>query len=268
MAGESGQASVDGGDGTILLRRCPAPGVLLLQLNRPEKLNALDLRLLEGLRRALALAKDDPEVRCVILAGSGRAFCAGADIDEMAERGIAAYQDPRRLAAQDALASFPKPLIAAVNGYALGGGAELAMLCDVMLVADDARVGLPEIGLAAFPGDGGTQRLPRFVGKAMAMKMILTGEPIDAQEALRCGLACEVVAAANLLDRATSVAAGIAAKSPTAVRLAKEAVLMAFETPLSAGLAFERAATAAVFATVERAQAMHARSAKRAERPT
>jgi enoyl-CoA hydratase len=248
----------------VLLRSYPVPGVLLLQLNRPDKLNALDRRLLGALHDILAWAERDAGVRCVVLTGSGRAFCAGADIDEMAERGIAAYEDAQRLAAQDALAAFPKPLIAAVNGFALGGGLELAMLCDFMIVADTARLGLPEINLAALPGDGGTQRLPRFVGKSVAMRMILTGDAIDAREAHRCGLASEVVAPGELLGRAIAIAAAIAGKSSAAARLAKQAVQMAFEAPLSAGLAFERRATAAVFATPERADAMREHAAKRA----
>jgi len=251
-------------DGGILRSSFPAPGVLLLQMNRPQKLNALSLELLGALQQALENAEHDAAVGCVILTGNGRAFCAGADIAEMNERGIAAYEDPRRLAAQDAITAFPKPLIAAINGYALGGGLELAMMCDILLAADTARFGLPEINLGAFPGDGGTQRLPRLVGKYLAMQMILTGEPIDAAEARRIGLAGEITAADELLPRATAIAAVIAAKSPSATRRAKQAVLQAFESPLSAGLVFERTATAAIFATEDRQEAMRAFAEKRA----
>jgi len=231
-------------------------------MNRPEKLNALSLELLGALQSALASAERDDSVRCVILTGTGRAFCAGADIADMS-RGIAAYEDPERIAAQTAVATFPKPLIAALNGYALGGGLELAMMCDIVIVADNARLGLPEINLGAFPGDGGTQRLPRLTGKSVAMQMILTGEAVDAHEAKRIGLASEVVAADELMSRAIELSSVIAARSPQALRRAKQAVLQAFETPLSAGLAFERTATAAIFATEDRTEAIRAFAEKR-----
>lgn len=254
------------GDDAVLLSSRPAPGVLLLQLNRPYKRNALSMALLAALQQALTLAADDDAVACVILTGCGPAFCAGADIADMHARGIAAYDDPRRFAAQDAVAHFPKPLLAAINGYALGGGLELAMMCDILIAADDARLGLPEINLGAFPGDGGTQRLPRLTGKSVAMHMILTGDAVDAAQAQRIGLVTEVVPAHDLLPRAIALATMIAGKSPQALRRAKQAVLLAFEAPLSAGLAFERTATAAIFATADRAEAMQAFAEKRPPR--
>ncbi|CAD6557824.1 enoyl-CoA hydratase/isomerase family protein [Paraburkholderia sabiae] len=247
----------------ILLTSTPAPGVMLLQLNRPHKLNALSLELLGALQRALTSAERNDDIKCVILTGSGRAFCAGADISDMG-RGIGAYEDPRRLAAQDAISAFSKPLIAAINGYVLGGGLELAMTCDIAIAAEDAKLGLPEINLGAFPGDGGTQRLPRIIGKSLAMQMILTGEAISASEARRIGLVSEVTASDELLPRALGLATIIAGKSPQAVRIAKQAVLNAFDMPLSAGLKFERTATAAVFATEDRAEAIRAFTEKRA----
>jgi enoyl-CoA hydratase len=247
----------------ILAVSVPADGVKLMRLNRPEKLNALSLELLAALQAALESAERDNNTRCVILTGTGRAFCAGADIGDMG-RGISAYEDPRRLKAQDTVARFSKPLIAAVNGYALGGGLELAMMCDIVIASENARLGLPEINLGAFPGDGGTQRLPRLAGKSDAMRLVLTGESIDAHEARRIGLVSEAVTADELIPSAVNLASTIAAKSPQALRRAKEAVLQAFEMPLTAGLAFERTSTAAVFATEDRTEAVKAFAEKRA----
>ncbi len=252
---------------TILVTHSPAPGVQVLRLNRPGKLNALNLALLRALHAALMGAEADGDVRCVILTGAGRAFCAGADIADLSA-GIAAYENPSRLAAQCAVSSFSKPLLSAVNGLALGGGLELALASDIVLASEDATFGLPEINLGAFPGDGGTQRLPRTCSKTVAMQMILTGESLTAAEAVRVGLASEVTRADALLPRATHLASLIAAKSPLAVMRAKQAVLQAFEMPLSAGLAFERTATAAIFATADRAEATRAYAEKRSPRFT
>jgi enoyl-CoA hydratase len=250
----------------LVLSGAPAEGVLLLTLNRPQKLNALSPALLEELRVLLVSAEADASVRCVVLTGAGKAFCAGADIGDMIERGMEAYLDPQKLAGLAAVESFPKPIIAAVNGYALGGGLELAMLCDFIIASEAAVFGQPEINIAAFPGDGGTQRLPRFVGKALAMKMILTGETIDAREAERVGLVQGLAPPDELLARATEVGRRIAAKAPNALRLAKQAVQKVYEVPLSAGLKFEQEATRQVFATEDRAEGLRAYTEKRTPR--
>lgn len=242
----------------------PAPGVLLLTLNRPQKLNALSPQLLEQLRVLLEAAEADTDVRCAILTGTGKAFCAGADIQDMIERGFEAYVDPHKLAGLDAVDAFSKPLIAAANGYVLGGGLELAMLCDFIVASEAAVFGQPEINIAAFPGDGGTQRLPRLVGKPLAMKMILTGESIDARHAERAGLVQEVTTPDRLLARAIELAQQVAAKAPVALRLAKQAVRQVDQVPLQAGLKFEREATRQVFATEDRAEGLLAYTQKRA----
>jgi enoyl-CoA hydratase/carnithine racemase len=217
-----------------------AGAVWLVTLNRPQKLNALSKQLLGQLASVLAEAEADPSLRCVILTGAGRAFSAGADVNEFISGGIAAYLDTDRLRCLAVIANFPKPLIAAVNGYALGGGCELAMACDIVIASDSAVFGQPEARLGSFPGDGGTQRLPRAVGKSFAMQMILTCEPITAEQAVQHGLASETVPAVQLLARAREVAEQICGVSPTALRFAKKAVLAAFELPLGVGLQEEQ----------------------------
>ncbi|WP_312419264.1 enoyl-CoA hydratase-related protein, partial [Shinella sp.] len=178
----------------LVLKNRPSPGVLHLTLNRPEKLNALSKELLGELVGLLHDAKADNEVGCVILTGSGRAFSAGADISDMLERGVASYADPDRLARWKEIQDFPKPIIAAVNGFALGGGLELALLCDIIIAADTAKFATPEINIGSFPGDGGTQRLPRLVGRSFAMQMVLSGQMVDAALAERKGLVSAIVA--------------------------------------------------------------------------
>lgn len=250
----------------LVVESRPAPGVLLLTLNRPQKLNALSPQLLEQLQALLEAAEADADVRCAILTGAGKAFCAGADIQDMIERGFEAYVDPHKLAGLDAVDAFTKPLIAAANGYVLGGGLELAMLCDFIVASEAAVFGQPEINIAAFPGDGGTQRLPRLVGKPLAMKMILTGESIDARHAERAGLVQEVTSPDRLLARAIELAQLVAAKAPVALRLAKQAVRQVDQVPLQEGLKFEREATRQVFATEDRAEGLLAYTQKRAAR--
>ena len=188
--------------GELIRQSTPHDGVLLLTLNRPEKRNALSLALLMDLAAALDRAAGDEAVRCAVLAGDDRAFSAGADISEMVERGLAAIEDPRRKAAWHAVETFAKPLVAAVEGFAFGGGHELSMLADIVVAGPAARFGQPEINIGVLPGDGGTQRVTRVTGKSLAMKMILTGEPIDAETALGAGLIAEVVPNGTALDRA------------------------------------------------------------------
>jgi enoyl-CoA hydratase len=226
--------------------------VLLLELNRPQKLNALNKGLLESLSKLLEVAAACDDVKCVVLTGGRKAFSVGADIEEMAERGVAAYLDDERLKYWKSIETFPKPIIAAANGYVLGGGCELMMLCDISIAADTAKFGQPEIAIASIPGDGGTQRLPRLIGKSVAMQMILTGEHLDARHMLDIGLISEVVREEDLLTRAIELAQLIASHPTNTTQLAKAAVLAAYELPLQEGLIRERELTSKTFATEDR----------------
>jgi enoyl-CoA hydratase/carnithine racemase len=239
-------------------------GYRIIQLNRPQALNALNRALMAELTAALNEAEADPAVRCVILTGSEKAFAAGADIKEMSEKTWAeAFLTDFLTHTHERAASFRKPLIAAVAGYALGGGCELAMMCDIVLAADTAKFGQPEVTLGIGPGMGGSQRLTRAVGKAKAMDMILTGRMIDAAEAERCGLVSRVVPAADLMTEAKAAAAKIAALSPLAVTACKEMVEAAFETPLSFGLRHEKRLFHALFASEDQKEGMAAFTEKR-----
>ena len=240
-----------------------APGVTLITLNRPAKMNALNIALTCELADALTAARDDAGVRCVVLAGNERSFSAGADIADQQTYGTEAVFGRKRLDAWDRIQNFPKPLVAAVNGYALGGGNELAMLADIIIAGDTARFGQPEINIGILPGDGATQRLVRAVGKSAAMKMILSGEMIDAEQAKQMGLVAEVVPVSQTLSRALEIAGRIAEKSPIAARLAKEAVLTAFESSLSSGLVFERKNLRIAFDSADRKEGMAAFLEKR-----
>ena len=240
----------------------PHDGVRLIRLNRPAKLNALSADLLVQLAAALeACAGDD--VRAVVLAGNERAFSAGSDIQEMAAGGIDAIYGKRRLRAWQEIEAFEKPLVAAVEGIVFGGGHELVMLCDIVVAGAAARFAQPEINLASLPGDGGTQRLPRSLSKARAMRLVLTGEPIDAATAERWGLVSDLVPAGEATARAIEIAATIAAKAPIAMRLAKEAVRAAYETTLLAGLEAERRQVRLSFHTADHDEAVAAFVAKR-----
>jgi len=216
--------------------------IAVVLLNRPQQLNALSGALMDELVGALQELDRDDDVRCIVLGGSQRAFAAGADITELAEgTPISLYQN-RRIDRWDAIRGIRTPLVAAVSGYCLGGGCELAMACDLIVASESARFGQPEIQLGVMPGAGGTQRLTRAVGKALAMDMILTGRMLTADEALRAGLVARVVAREAWLEEAKRAAREIAAKSPVSVRLASEAIDTAFEAPLSVGIEFERRA--------------------------
>jgi len=252
----------------LLLVARPAPGVLLLTLNRPDKLNALSPELLGRLAAELDTAAADRETGAVILTGAGRAFSAGADVADMLARGTEAYTDPARLSAWRRIETYPKPLIAAVNGYALGGGLELALLCDILIAGAAASFGAPEINIASFPGDGGTQRLPRLVGRSFAMQMILTGERIDARLAERKGLVSEVVDADALLARAIALATLIAQKSSAVTPYAKRAVRAADELPLAAGLRHEHELVVEAYGKADRAEGLRAFAEKRPPRFT
>ncbi|HEX5380147.1 MAG TPA: enoyl-CoA hydratase [Phenylobacterium sp.] len=238
--------------------------VTLIRLNRPEALNALNSTLLAELSTALDVAEADDGVRCLVITGSDRAFAAGADIKEMSDKTYAEmFKADFFGAAARRMEQFRKPIIAAVAGYALGGGCELAMLCDFIIAAETARFGQPEINLGVMPGIGGTQRLTRFVGKSKAMDMILTARMMDAAEAERCGLVSRVVAADKLVEEALAAAAKIAAQSPLAVMMNKELVETAFETTLSAGVAVERRLFHSLFAFDDQKEGMAAFIEKR-----
>ena len=222
----------------VLVERDGRVGIVLM--NRPKQLNALSGELMDAVVEALAELDDDPEIRAIVLGGGDRAFAAGADINELAVGTPVTLYENRRLDKWDAIRKVRTPIVAAVSGFCLGGGCELAMLCDLVVASESARFGQPEINLGVIPGAGGTQRLTRAVGKAVAMDMILTGRMLSAREALAFGLVARVVAKEAWLDEAKRAAAQIASKGPIAVRLAKEAVDQAFESPLQAGVEVER----------------------------
>jgi enoyl-CoA hydratase len=225
----------------VITERDGAVGVVLM--NRPKQLNALSGELMGALVGALQELDLDPEIRCVVLGGNERAFAAGADIAELASgTPISLYESRRGIDQWDAIRNLRTPLVAAVSGYCLGGGCELAMTCDLIVASETATFGQPEINLGVLPGAGGTQRLTLAVGKSLAMDVILTGRFLNAEEALRAGLVSRVVAREAWLEEAKRVARDIATKSPIALRLATEAVEQAFEAPLSVGLEYERRA--------------------------
>jgi len=248
--------------GLVIAER-PRPGVAVLTLNRPEKLNALSKELLRQLLDRLVEAEADQSVGCVVLTGAGRAFAAGADISDMLARGVASYADPERLSVWKGIEAFRKPLIAAVNGYAMGGGLELALLCDIVLASDTAKFATPEIRIGSFPGDGGTQRLPRMVGQSFAMQMVLTGMTVDAALAERKGLVSETVAPVALMERALEIAGEIAAMSVAVTPHAKRAVRAASELPLEQGLQLEHRLVVEAFGTEDRAEGLRAFTEKR-----
>jgi enoyl-CoA hydratase len=240
--------------------------VALITLNRPEALNALNQQLTWELLDAIEAFGHDAAIGCVIVTGSEKAFAAGADIKEMGERSYPDMYAEDLFAAWDRLAAFRKPVIAAVSGYALGGGCELAMMCDIIIAADSARFGQPEIKLGVMPGIGGTQRLTRAVGKAKAMEMCLTGRMMDAQEAERSGLVSRVVPAAELLPEAWKTAETIASMSLPIAMMTKETINRAYETTLAEGIRFERRVFHAMFATADQKEGMQAFVEKRPPR--
>jgi enoyl-CoA hydratase len=246
---------------TILVETRGRVGIV--RLNRPQALNALNAALTDELLAAVEAFEADADIGCILLTGSDKAFAAGADIKEMADKSYIEIFNADYPVDYERLARVRKPVIAAVAGFALGGGCELAMLCDFIIAADNARFGQPEIKLGVIPGIGGTQRLPRAVGKAKAMDLILTGRMMDAAEAERCGLVARVVPAASLMDEAMKAAEAIAAMSLPAVMAAKEAVNRSFETSLAEGVRFERRAFHALFATQDQKEGMAAFIEKR-----
>ena len=237
--------------------------VTLVTLNRPQALNALNSQVLADLLAAFAAYDADPSQGCAVLIGSERAFAAGADIKEMQAQGFAAMYGSDFFAGWERFTATRKPVIAAVAGFALGGGCELAMMCDFILAADTARFGQPEIKLAVSPGMGGSQRLTRAVGKAKAMEMCLTGRMMDAAEAERAGLVSRVIPAADLVEEAVKVATTIAGMAPLAVKANKEMVDAAFETTLAHGIRFERRLFHGLFGTEDQKEGMAAFVEKR-----
>jgi enoyl-CoA hydratase len=241
----------------------PEDRVRLITLNRPAVRNALRTQTLAEIAAVLDEAADDANTGAVVITGSDRYFAAGADLHEMADKGPIELLTDRRPRLWKRIASFSKPLVAAVNGYAFGAGCELVMHADIVIAGDGARFGVPEINLGIIPGAGGTQRLARIVGKSRAMQMVLSGEPIDGATALACGLASELLPAADALPRAIALARTIAAKAPLALRTAKEAVLLAEEAPLSAALNAERTAFVVLAASQDRQEGISAFMEKR-----
>jgi enoyl-CoA hydratase len=237
--------------------------IAVVLLNRPEQLNALSDELMEELVAALTELDRDESVRAIVLGGSERAFAAGADIGELAQASAIDLYYQRRIERWDAIRGLWTPLIAAVSGYCLGGGCELALACDLIVASGSAQFGQPETGLGIIPGAGGTQRLTRAVGKALAMDMILSGRRLSAQEAVAAGLVARLVAEGAWLEEAKRVAQEIAEKGPVATRLAKESVNRAFETTLTAGLEAERRALYLAFASEDAKEGLTAFTEKR-----
>jgi enoyl-CoA hydratase len=235
----------------------------LVTLNRPQALNALNEALIAELNDALAGFESNPDVGCTVITGSEKAFAAGADVKEMAEKTYVESYLGKFLDGWTRISETRKPVIAAVSGFCLGGGLELAMMCDFIIASEAARFALPEITLGIMPGAGGTQRLPRFIGKAKAMDLILTGRMMDAVEAERCGLVARVVPPDKLLDEALAAAAKVASYSQPIVMMAKETVNRAQETSLAEGARFERRLFLSMFATDDQKEGMKAFIEKR-----
>lgn len=238
-------------------------GYAIVQFNRPEVLNALNMKLMEELVDALETLDKDNDIRCIIITGNEKAFAAGADIKEMADASAVEMLMRDQFARWDRIRKIKKPLVAAVSGFALGGGCELSMTCDMIIASETAKFGQPEINIGVMPGAGGTQRLTRAIGKAKAMEMVLTGKMISAQEALQWGLINKVVPVEYYLQEAKDLAKEIANKPPVAVRLAKEAVLKSFDTTIEGGLEFERKNFYLLFASEDQKEGMKAFVEKR-----
>lgn len=236
----------------------------IVTLNRPKALNALNRQIITELSAALDAWEHDPNIGCVLVTGSDRAFAAGADIKEMEPLTFPATYVDDFITAWDRVGRFRKPMVAAVAGYALGGGCEVAMMCDIIIAADNAQFGQPEIKLGVMPGAGGTQRLTRIVGKAKAMDLVLTGRMMGAEEAERAGLVARIVPLAELQAEAMKLAETIAGMSLPSTMMAKESVNRAYETTLSEGVRFERRQFQSMFGTADQKEGMNAFVAKRA----
>jgi enoyl-CoA hydratase len=247
----------------LLVTEQHEPGVALIQLNRPKELNALNLQLMQELRDTLQKLDRNESVRVIIIAGNEQAFAAGADIKQMADKSAIDMLMIDQFSTWDQIRKTKKPIIAAVSGFALGGGCELAMTCDMIIASETAKFGQPEIKIGVMPGAGGTQRLTRAIGKARAMELVLTGRFISADEALQYGLINKVVPVEMFLYEALQLAREIAQMAPVAVQLAKEAVVRSFETHLDEGLNFERKNFYLAFASEDQKEGMKAFIEKR-----
>jgi enoyl-CoA hydratase len=247
---------------TILIET-PAPGVGLIRMNRPKALNALNSQMTGEMFTAMEAFDRDPAIGCIVLTGSDRAFAAGADIKEMAETGFAAMVTGGDVTDWSRMTRIGKPIIAAVSGYALGGGCEIAMTADMLVASETAQFGQPEVNLGILPGAGGTQRLTRAVGKALAMEMCLTDRRLTAEEALHYGLANRVSPVETYLQDAIALAEKVASKSQVAARLIKDAVNRSFELSLHEGLNYEKRNFYLAFGTEDRSEGMHAFIEKR-----
>ncbi len=246
-----------------ILVSTPYPGVGAIQLNRPQVLNALNLQMMDEIATACEAFDADDSVRCIVVHGSKKAFAAGADIAEMDDASTVTMIQRDQFARWEDIRATKKPLIAAVSGFALGGGCELAMLCDMIVASDSAQFGQPEINIGVMPGAGGTQRLSRAVGKALAMEMVLTGRSISAQAALKRGLVNRVVPEDYYLSEAFALAKEVATKAPIALQLAKESVNKAFSSTLEAGIEYERKNFYMLFSTEDQKEGMAAFVEKR-----
>ena len=246
----------------VVLEKRPE-GVAVVRLKRPEALNALNIATRKRLAEVFTDLQDDPEVRCIVLTGDDKAFAAGADLKEMVDAEAVEIMKRRTERYWQAIARTPQPVIAAIQGYALGGGLELAMICDIIVVGEGAQLGQPEVRVGIIPGAGGTQRLTRAVGKYQAMRLCLTGRPISGREAYEIGLASLCVPDGEVMETALKMAEGIAKLPPLAVASAKEAVLQGADASLEAGLALERKAFQLLFASQDRREGMTAFIEKR-----
>lgn len=248
---------------SVILAERPAEGVLLLRINRPEARNALNLEVRKALVAELNAAASDTDIRAAIITGNEKAFAAGADLREMRDLGPIEVMQRGTHKLWDEIAAFPKPLIAAVNGFALGGGCELALHCDIIIAGEGAKLGQPEVKVGIIPGGSGTQRLVRAIGKYKAMLMVLTGEIIGAREASEMGLVSRVVADDEVVDHAVEMASNIAKLAPLAVEFVKEAVLAGQDASLATGLSLERKALWLAFATEDKREGVSAFLEKR-----
>ncbi|MBO9151372.1 enoyl-CoA hydratase-related protein [Chitinophaga sp. GCM10012297] len=249
--------------GFIIVQPQVRPFIAHIRLNRPKELNALNLQLMQELRDALKQLDEDPQVRVIVIGGNEKAFAAGADIRQMVGLSAMDMYNIDQFATWDVIKKIKKPLIAAVSGFALGGGCELAMLCDMIVASETAKFGQPEIKIGVMPGAGGTQRLTRAVGKALAMEMVLTGRFISAQEALSAGLINRIAPVELYLEETFRLAAEVAKQSPLAVKMAKESVLRAFDSTLEEGLHFERKNFYLLFSSDDQKEGMNAFIEKR-----
>ncbi|PWN99958.1 ClpP/crotonase [Tilletiopsis washingtonensis] len=255
--------TTDAGAYKNILVSAAGNGVTLITLNRPKALNALNSELFTELNEATAAADEDPSVGAIVITGSEKAFAAGADIKEMRNKEFAEAYKGNFLGHWTKISQIRKPIIAAVSGYALGGGCELAMMCDIILAAPNANFGQPEINLGVIPGAGGSQRLTHALGKSLSMEIVLTGKNVTADDAERHGLISRVVREGDVVEEAIKVGATIAKKGQVAVQAAKEAVNASFELPLAEGLRFERRLFQALFATKDQKEGMGAFAEKR-----